>query len=233
MSNSNIIDPSELVALAHQDLACYAIAQMASVRAGASPRIDNFEARGLGARRNHALNDFAAAAARQVGHEQFYFASMVLGQTPRPRCLFSQLMARNFLTISVGAFEISLLILFTRLFFPNCRLSEDSTAANRFHTTAGGSYLAVGRGGSITGRGAHLLIIDDPLKDREEANSQTIRNALKEWYASVAYTRLTADGAIVLIQTRWHEDDLAGWLLREHASEKLGCAQLACHCRAG
>ena len=106
-----------------------------------------------------------------------------------------------------------------RAIFPNCSLSEDSTAAHRFNTTAGGAYFAVGRGGSITGRGAHLLLIDDPIKDHEEANSETIRKALHEWYASVAYTRLTPDGAIIIIQTRWHEDDLAGWLLREHASE--------------
>jgi predicted phage terminase large subunit-like protein len=64
-----------------------------------------------------------------------------------------------------------------------------------------------------------LLLIDDPLKDREEANSETVRKALHEWFASVAYTRLMPGGAIIIIQTRWHEDDLAGWLLREHASE--------------
>jgi predicted phage terminase large subunit-like protein len=77
----------------------------------------------------------------------------------------------------------------------------------------------VGRGGSITGRGANLFLIDDPLKDREEANSVTIRKLLHEWYANVAYTRLEPGGAIVLIQTRWHEDDLAGWILREHPRE--------------
>jgi len=63
------------------------------------------------------------------------------------------------------------------------------------------------------------LLIDDPLKDHEEANSETVRKALHEWYASVAYTRLMSGGAIIIIQTRWHEDDLAGWLLREHSSE--------------
>src|SRR5215472_9447786 len=89
----------------------------------------------------------------------------------------------------------------------------------RFSLTAGGSYYAVGRGGPITGRGAHLLLVDDPLKDAEEARSETIRRGLHEWYASVAYTRLQAGAAIVLIQTRWHEDDLAGWLLREHSQE--------------
>ena len=99
--------------------------------------------------------------------------------------------------------------------FPDCRLSDDSTAAHRFTTTHGGAYFAVGRGGPITGRGANLLIIDDPLKDNEEASSETIRRSLHEWYRSVAYPRLMPGGRIVLIQTRWHEDDLAGRLLRE------------------
>jgi len=64
-----------------------------------------------------------------------------------------------------------------------------------------------------------LLILDDPIKDHEEANSETIRKSLHEWFVSVAYTRLMPGGAIIIVQTRWHEDDLAGWLLREHASE--------------
>lgn len=98
-------------------------------------------------------------------------------------------------------------------------MSEDSTAAHRFNTTRGGAYFAVGRGGPITGRGANLLILDDLLKDWSEANSETIRRALHDWFSSVAYTRLAPGGAIVLIQTRWHEDDLAGRLLAGSSSE--------------
>jgi len=103
--------------------------------------------------------------------------------------------------------------------FPECRLSEDSAAAHRFATSRGGTYFAVGRGAATTGRGAHLLLIDDPLKDREEANSATVRRSLQEWYAQVAYTRLMPGGVVVIIGNRWHEDDLIGWLLREHAAE--------------
>lgn len=103
--------------------------------------------------------------------------------------------------------------------FPHSTMSDDSQAANRLHTTQGGAYYAVGAGGPITGRGAHLLVIDDPIKGREDAESETMRNRLKDWYTSVARTRLMPGGAIVIIQTRWHEDDLAGWLLREHSHE--------------
>jgi predicted phage terminase large subunit-like protein len=100
-----------------------------------------------------------------------------------------------------------------RNIFPECELSPDSTSAKRFNTTANGSYFAIGAGGAITGRGAHVLLIDDPLKGREEAESPLQRQKLKDWFQSVAYTRLMPNGAIILVQTRWHDDDLAGWLL--------------------
>ena len=106
-----------------------------------------------------------------------------------------------------------------RQIFPECVISDDSDSVHRFHTTLGGAYFAVGAGGPITGRGADLLLIDDPIKSAEDANSATFRRSLQTWYESVAYPRLEPAGAIVLIQTRWHEADLAGWLLKEHASE--------------
>ena len=98
--------------------------------------------------------------------------------------------------------------------YPNVSLAPDSKAANRWKTAQGGSYLAAGVGSGITGRGAHVLLIDDPHKDRAEANSQTVRDGIWNWYRATAYTRLMPGGAIVLIQTRWHEDDLAGRLLQ-------------------
>lgn len=104
--------------------------------------------------------------------------------------------------------------------FPECRIVDDSKAKNKFNTTAKGVYYAVGVGASATGRGSHLLLIDDPLKGRKEAESEVMRQGLKDWYTSVAYTRLMPGGAIVIIQTRWHEDDLAGWVSREHTHEE-------------
>ena len=99
-------------------------------------------------------------------------------------------------------------------------LAPDSQAANRWHTDQGGSYVAAGVGTAITGRGANVLLIDDPIKDREEADSSHTRDRVWDWYTSTAYTRLMPGGAIVLIQTRWHEDDLAGRLL--NAQKRLG-----------
>ena len=93
------------------------------------------------------------------------------------------------------------------------RLRQDERAKAKWLTKEGGSYTSVGIGGAITGRGANLLIIDDPLKNREEADSEVIREKIWSWYKSTAYTRLEKDGAVILILTRWHYDDLAGRLL--------------------
>src|SRR3990167_3789528 len=70
-------------------------------------------------------------------------------------------------------------------------LAEDSRSVGNWHTEKGGSYIAVGVGGALTGKGADLLIIDDPIKGREEGNSDVVRNALWDWYRSTAYTRLS------------------------------------------
>lgn len=95
------------------------------------------------------------------------------------------------------------------------RLAQDSKAANRWHTDQGGMYVAAGVGTAITGRGADVLLIDDPFKDREEADSELRRQRVWDWYTSTAYTRLMPGGAIVVINTRWHDDDLSGRLLLE------------------
>ena len=95
------------------------------------------------------------------------------------------------------------------------KLAPDSKAANRWHTDEGGMYIAAGVGTAMTGRGADVLLIDDPFKDRKEADSELQRKNVWDWYTSTAYTRLMPGGAIVVINTRWHDDDLSGRLLFE------------------
>lgn len=97
--------------------------------------------------------------------------------------------------------------------FSGVTLAPDSQAANRMNTNHGGAYVAAGVGTAVTGRGAHIALIDDPFKDREEADSERRRDLVWDWYRSTLFTRLMPQGRIVLIQTRWHEDDLAGRLL--------------------
>jgi predicted phage terminase large subunit-like protein len=82
-----------------------------------------------------------------------------------------------------------------------------------------GGMLAAGVGGGITGFGANLLIIDDPVRGRKDASSETMREDIYEWYRSTAYTRLEDHGAVVVIQTRWDVEDLSGQLLRAMASD--------------
>ena len=103
--------------------------------------------------------------------------------------------------------------------FPEVSLAADSKAANRWNTNHGGAYVAAGIGTAVTGRGAHVLLIDDPVKDREEADSELKRNRVWDWYTSTARTRLMPGGAIVIIQTRWHEDDLSGRLLLQEEEQ--------------
>jgi predicted phage terminase large subunit-like protein len=98
--------------------------------------------------------------------------------------------------------------------FEGVSINADSQSAQRFHTNKNGAYFALGAGGAITGRGAHCLLIDDPIRNAEDASSALLRHKLIDWYGSTAYTRLMPEGSIVLIQTRWHDEDLAGYILK-------------------
>ena len=103
--------------------------------------------------------------------------------------------------------------------FPETVLKDDSQASDRLETVQGGIFAFVGRGGTTTGRGGDVLIIDDPLKDRHEADSPTIRDTLWTWFTQVIASRLMDEtGRIMLIQTRWHQDDLVGRLTDPHNS---------------
>ena len=98
--------------------------------------------------------------------------------------------------------------------FEKTRLDKDSQSVESWNTSDGGGYVAAGVGGGITGKGAHVLLIDDPVKNREDAESDNNREATWDWYTSTAYTRLAPGGGVLVILTRWHDDDLAGRLLR-------------------
>lgn len=108
------------------------------------------------------------------------------------------------------------------LLFGNLGVTKKNEAIERWSLfdydekrRTGGGILAAGIGGPISGRGAHIFLIDDPVKNREEAESATLRETAKSWYSSTAYTRLAPGAGIVIIQTRWHDDDLSGHLLAE------------------
>jgi predicted phage terminase large subunit-like protein len=96
--------------------------------------------------------------------------------------------------------------------FPKAVMNKDKRNITGWKTTKGGGFLPAGVGGPITGKGADILIIDDPIKNAEEAESETTRETIWKWYTSTAYTRLAPGGGILVIQTRWHDDDLSGRL---------------------
>lgn len=99
--------------------------------------------------------------------------------------------------------------------FPEVKIRSESDAAKRFNLSTGASYWSAGIEGSVTGKGCGILLIDDPTKDAKQADSPTYRRQFKTWWLGTIRTRLRAGGAIVLTVTRWHEDDLPGWLIRE------------------
>lgn len=104
--------------------------------------------------------------------------------------------------------------------FPNSYTRDDSRAADNW-SLAGhkGGMLAAGVGGAITGHGAALGIIDDPFENWEQAQSKNQRDKVWDWYRSTFRTRIWEGGSIVIIMTRWHEDDLIGRILKNQADE--------------
>jgi predicted phage terminase large subunit-like protein len=95
----------------------------------------------------------------------------------------------------------------------NIRIMADSSAAGRWDTPQGGGLVCTGIGGALAGKPVDILIIDDPVKDREAAESPVIRERAWEWWESVAMPRLATPPIVCLMMTRWHEDDLAGRIL--------------------
>jgi predicted phage terminase large subunit-like protein len=107
--------------------------------------------------------------------------------------------------------------------FPDTKVDPNNSSTEEWGIAGRrGGYVAAGIGGPITGKGAHCLVIDDPLKNAEEADSPDIREKLWEWYLSTAYTRLSPGAGVLLIQTWWNDDDLAGRLqqaMQAHADD--------------
>ena len=106
------------------------------------------------------------------------------------------------------------------LVFPEVKLRQDSSAAGRWETHEGGEYFAAGVGGAITGRGADLMIIDDPHSELDALSPAALENGY-EWYTSGPRQRLQPGGAIVIVMTRWSEIDLTGKLLKQQSRDIL------------
>lgn len=147
-------------------------------------------------------------------HSSERFPAWYLGRRPKERVILASyagdLAERNSRTVRN-------LIADERSPF-DVQVSPESRAVGRWDTNEGGMLLAAGVGGGITGFGADLLNIDDPVANREQADSANFRERVWEWYQEVARTRLMPDAVELLTLTRWHEDDLAGRILQTAAS---------------
>lgn len=99
--------------------------------------------------------------------------------------------------------------------FPDIKIRKDVKAKRKWMTNKGGSFYGVGIGGSVTGVGGHVIIVDDPHKDRSEAESPVSRKTVWEYFQSTLYSRLEGPGVIIVIMQRWHVDDLVGKLIEQ------------------
>lgn len=97
-------------------------------------------------------------------------------------------------------------------------LADDSQAAGRWDTERGNEYFAAGIGGSVTGRRGDLVVIDDPVRSREDADSDRMRENAWQWYVNDLLTRLKPNGRQIVVMTRWHEDDLGGRILQRESN---------------
>ena len=142
-----------------------------------------------------------------------YFPAWYLGNFPDQRVILTSY--NSHFACMWGRQVRDILKLYGKDYF-DIGISPTARAVDSFAIAdAMGGMDSVGAGGSLTGRGADLMIIDDPVKSDKEANSKLIRENLWDWYRSTAFTRLEPNGIIVMIMTRWHEDDICGRILAE------------------
>lgn len=141
-----------------------------------------------------------------------YFPAWYLGSFPEKRAILTSYVAT--LASDWGRKTKDIIREFGQELF-GVRLNESSRASHRWDIQGrNGGLLTAGSLGPITGKGADIFIIDDPIKNDKDANSPTMRDALFEWFRATANTRLEPNAAIILVMTRWNYDDLAGRLIK-------------------
>ena len=143
-----------------------------------------------------------------------YFSAWALGKFPDLKFILSSYGADLSEKIGMQTRDVIASEAYQAI-FPDIQLRPDQKAKAKWQTNKGGSFTAVGIGGAITGVGGDVIVIDDPHKDRAEAESALMRDRVWEYYQSTLYSRLEGYGAVILIMQRWHVDDLVGRILEE------------------
>jgi predicted phage terminase large subunit-like protein len=192
---------------------------------------------------------------REISEElEKFLEKIVKGESPRqmlfvpPRHGKSELVSRKFPAYSLGhypwmefisaSYDLSLPLEFSRhvrallrdpyyrLLFPRTNLDPENQNAEGWKTTRRGGFLPAGVRGPITGKGAHVLNIDDPVKSSDEADSETLRASAWGWYGSTALSRLAPQSGVLITMTRWHDADLAGMALQTMFDQLRECDEM-------
>jgi len=149
------------------------------------------------------------------------FPAWVLGQDPTKDIVVASYAAGLSSEFSKKTREIFREPEYTSI-FPRTKLHKDMSAVEAWKTTELGGYTAVGVGGGLTGKGADILTLDDLYSNRDDAESEAYRRRVLNWFTSTAYTRLMPGAGILVLFTRWHEDDLGGYIeTLEHENFKV------------
>lgn len=170
-------------------------------------------------------NRIAVSMAPRMGKSQMisiYYPAWYLGRHPDHKVIVASHTADLAIVMARKVRNLIQSAEYARI-FPNTKIASDAKAAAQWNTTAGGEYFAIGVGGALAGRGAHLIIADDPLSEQDikAGNTNSLDNAY-EWFSAGLRTRLMPDGKICVLHTRWHQRDLIGRLLKDSAMNEGG-----------
>jgi len=170
-------------------------------------------------------NRIAVSMAPRMGKSQMisiYYPAWYLGRHPDHKVIVASHTADLAVVMARKVRNLIQSAEYARI-FPNTKIASDAKAAAQWNTTAGGEYFAIGVGGALAGRGAHLIIADDPLSEQDikAGNTNSLDNAY-EWFSAGLRTRLMPDGKICVLHTRWHQRDLIGRLLKDSAMNEGG-----------
>ncbi len=170
-------------------------------------------------------NRIAVSMAPRMGKSQMisiYYPAWYLGRHPDHKVIVASHTADLAVVMARKVRNLIQSAEYARI-FPNTKIASDAKAAAQWNTTQGGEYFAIGVGGALAGRGAHLIIADDPLSEQDiKAGNTNSLDSTYEWFSAGLRTRLMPDGKICVLHTRWHQRDLIGRLLKDSAMNEGG-----------
>lgn len=170
-------------------------------------------------------NRIAVSMAPRMGKSQMisiYYPAWYLGRHPDHKVIVASHTADLAIVMARKVRNLIQSAEYQRI-FPDTRIASDAKAAAQWNTTKGGEYFAIGVGGALAGRGAHLIIADDPLSEQDiKAGNTNSLDSAYEWFSAGLRTRLMPDGKICVLHTRWHQRDLIGRLLKDSAMNEGG-----------